>query len=106
MNIKMKTMKTMILSFIVVVIIIFPVAFIISEIASSEKAEAQAQAQEINKYKIELLGAIPRVGRPLLFTIEAVRFSYYINGTYYKFIKADGEMVFYPVARTIVTVIK
>ena len=81
------------------VIIVFAVADYVGELTLPEKAEAQT----VKTYQIRILGDIKGVMR-YGFKIEATEFFETWDGGYYRFTKLNGEQVYYPVSRTIVTV--
>ena len=84
---------------VVVMIAVIAVATFIGESPLSEKAEAQT----VKTYQIRILGDFMGVMR-YKFEIKATHFLSTWDGGYYRFTKLNGEQVYYPVSRTIVTV--
>ena len=95
----MKTEVISLMIFCAIVIAVVAVAMFIGESPLPEKAEAQT----VKTYHIRILGDIKGVMR-CGFKIEATEFFETWDGGYYRFTKLNGEQVYYPVSRTIVTV--
>ena len=95
----MKTEVISLMIFCAIVIAVVAVAMFIGESPLPEKAEAQT----FKTYQIRILGDFMGVMQ-YKFEIEATHFLSTWDGGYYRFTKLNGEQVYYPVSRTIVTV--
>lgn len=92
--------RTMLNLMMIVVFLIFAITVYIG-VPTPQNNEAGATG--IKTYNIRVLGEFRGIYRHE-FEIQATEFFETWEGGYYRFTKPNGEQVYYPVSRTIVTV--
>ena len=84
----------------IIIVIIFAVALYVG--VPTQQSD-QLEAQAFKTYELRILGDFMGAMQ-YKFEIQATEFHNVWQGTYYRFTMLNGDQVYYPVDRTIVTV--